>query len=62
MATCAVDISASISAEISGRSPRKLFIFYFPKKYFLDQSIQKMFFSLLKTEALVGVLDSSSGR
>ena len=49
-ATCT--ISASLLAEISVSSPRKLFIFIIYKKYFLDQSIQQIFYLLLKKEAL----------
>ena len=44
-------ISASFLAEISVSSPRKLFILL-SIKYFLDQSIQKIFYLLLKKEAL----------
>ena len=40
-------------AEISIRSPRKLFISLSMLKHFLDQSTQKIFNLFLKTEALV---------
>ena len=38
-------VSASFSAETSVRSYRKLFIFIIYTNYFLDQSIQKIFYS-----------------
>ena len=44
-------ISASFLAELSVSSPRKLFIFIILKKN-LDQSIQKIFYLILKKEAL----------
>ena len=44
--------SASFLAEISVRSPRKLFCLYHLKDYFLDKSIQNIFNLILKTEAL----------
>ena len=44
--------SASFLAELSVSSPRKLFIFFYLKKKFLDQSIQKRFYFILKKEAL----------
>ena len=46
--------SASFLAELSVCSPRKLFIFIILKKYFLDQNIQKLFYLILKKEALRG--------
>ena len=44
--------SASFLAELSVSSPRKLFIFIILKKN-LDQSIQKIFYLILKKEALL---------
>ena len=44
--------SASFSAEMSVRSPRKLFIFIIKRKHCLAQSIQKIFDLILKREAL----------
>ena len=43
--------SGSFLAEISVSSPQKL-LFHYLKKYFLDQSIQKTFYLILKKEAL----------
>ena len=62
--TTEVAPSASCFAEISVMSPWKLFIFIILKKYFLDQSIKKIYYLILKTEALVaptawGVLTSA---
>ena len=48
-----VHTSASFKAEISLRSPQKLFIFIILKTSFLDQSNHKTFYLILKTEALV---------
>ena len=48
-----VQASASFLAETSVPSPRKIFNFIIYKKYFLDQSIQKICDLSLKTEALV---------
>ena len=39
-------------AELSASSPRKLFIFIILKIYFLNQSIQKIFYFILKKDAL----------
>ena len=39
--------------EMSGRTPQKIFISIIFKKQFLDESIQKAFYSFLKTEALL---------
>ena len=44
---------ASSLAGISVSSPRKIVIFTIQTKYFLDQSIQRLFYYYLKTEALV---------
>ena len=44
--------SASFTAKVSVRLPRKPFIFIIPKKSFLDQSIGEVVYSPLKTEAL----------
>ena len=52
--------SASFIAELSVSSPQKLFIFIIYKKYFLDQSIQQIFYLILKKEALVGVLATAA--
>ena len=53
--------SASFLAEISGSSPRKfIFFFHYLIKYFLDQSIQKIFYFILKTEALTWTLATPS--
>ena len=45
--------SAFFLAEISVRSPRKLFFFHYLQKHFPDQSIQKIFCLFFKTEALL---------
>ena len=45
--------SASFLAEASVGSPRKLFTLLTKNKKCLDQSIQNVFYSVLKTEALV---------
>ena len=44
--------SASFLAEISVSSPRKICILIIYKKYFLDQSIPKIFILILKKEAM----------
>ena len=44
--------SASFLAEISVRSPQKLFIFIILKKYILDQSTGKIFNLILEKYAL----------
>ena len=48
-----VTFSADFLAEISVRSPRQLLILYYLQKHFLDQTIQKIVYLSLKTEALV---------
>ena len=45
--------SASFLAEISVRSPQQIFVFIISKKSFLDQSIQKRFYLILKKVALI---------
>ena len=47
-----ITASASFLADISVRSPQKLFIVIIEKTSFLDQSIQKTCYLILKTEAL----------
>ena len=44
--------SASFLAEISVSSPRKIIIFIIWKKHFLDQNIRKIFYLILRKEAL----------
>ena len=43
-------------SRIIGLVTPKINYFYYLKKYFLDQSIQKIFYSILKKEALVSSL------
>ena len=46
-------ISGYFLTEISASSLQQLFIFIIYKKHFLDQSIQKTFYFMLKTKALL---------
>ena len=46
-------LSASFLAETLVRSPRKFVHFRYLKNYFLDHSIQEIFYFILKKEALV---------
>ena len=45
--------SVCVSAEISVRTPKKLFIFIIKKLYFLGSECTKTIVSILKTEAMV---------
>ena len=46
-------MSGSFLAESSVRSFRKLFLFYYLKKYVLDQIIQNILNLILKPDALI---------
>ena len=50
--TCNIATSATFLAEISVRSAQKLYIFII-YKHFLDQSVQKVFYLILETDALI---------
>ena len=50
-----IDISGSLLAEVSGRSPRIAFISIILKTN-LGQSIQNIFYLILKTEALIDIV------
>ena len=53
--------SASFLDELSVGSPRKIIYFYYLKIYFLDQSIQKIFYFILEKEALLLGYDLNRG-
>ena len=52
-----VAASDAVLAEILLRSPRFFFFYYHLTKYSRDQSIQKIVYLILKTEALVAAAD-----
>ena len=52
-----IAVSVAVLAELSLRSPRKLFIFIIKKIYLSDQSIQKLINLILKKSPLIAVSD-----
>ena len=52
--------SESFSAEASGRSPRKLFIFIIGSIYLLDHSIKQTFDLIIKNDSLLATPESGT--